>query len=294
MLNFKRFGRLIACVLVLCAAFSMLPRPVHALPGDLPVSGTTAGTTASFVHYSASYGATIIGCLENGTKLTVIGETRDFYRIDCYDMTGYIAKTQVEITEDGKYIVSCVSGSEETTILSRFSTQEGLQTKSEIRSFSQEYIGVPYVSGGTTPWGFDCSGFTQYVFNNLGFNIHRTVASQLQDGVIISKEDLVCGDLIFFQNTTGWGHFASHVGIYIGNGQMIHAGSRGIAVVSLEEAYYTYHYMCARRVVLTDVSSETVAPVVGANQNVNSSYWRESSQTEDSLGNSFSPGRFWG
>ena len=153
MLNFKRFGRLIACVLVLCAAFSMLPRPVHALPGDLPVSGTTAGTTASFVHYSASYGATIIGCLENGTKLTVIGETRDFYRIDCYDMTGYIAKTQVEITEDGKHIVSCIPGSEETTTLSRFTTQESLHTKSEIRSFSQQYIGVPYVSGGTTPLG---------------------------------------------------------------------------------------------------------------------------------------------
>ena len=233
MLNLKRFGRLIACALVLCAVVSMLPRPAHALNADLPVSGTpaAAGTTASFVHYSASYGATIIGCLENGTKLTVIGETRDFYRIDCYDMTGYIAKTQVALTDNGKCIVSCVSDSEETTTLSRFSTQEGLQTKSEIRSFSQEFIGVPYVSGGTTPWGFDCSGFTQYVFNNLGFNIHRTVASQLQDGVIISKDDLVCGDLIFFQNTTGWGHFASHVGIYIGNGQMIHSGSRGIAVV---------------------------------------------------------------
>ena len=76
MLNLKRFGRLIACALVLCAVVSMLPRPAHALNGDLPVSGTpaAAGTTASFVHYSASYGATIIGCLENGTKLTVIGE----------------------------------------------------------------------------------------------------------------------------------------------------------------------------------------------------------------------------
>lgn len=283
---------MIACVLLVCAVVSLLPRPAQALPSDLPLNGTEPadGTTASYVHYSASYGATIIGCLENGTKLTVIGETRDFYRIDCYDMAGYIAKTQVEVTEDGNHIVSCIAGSEETTTLSRFTTQEALSIKSQIRSFSMEYVGVPYVSGGTTPRGFDCSGFSQYVFNNLGFNIHRTVASQLQDGVVIGKDDLQCGDLIFFQNTTGWGHFASHVGIYIGNGEMIHAGSRGIAVVSLEQAYYTYHYMCARRVVLTDVSSETVVPIVGANQNVNSSYWRETSQTEDSLGNSFAPG----
>ena len=288
MLNFKRMGRLAACLLVVCVLVSSLPRPAAALPAEgviLPDTQTEAADhTASLVRYSASYSATVIGCLENGTKVTVLSSTNEFYRIDCYDMNGYIARSQVTQSEDGTYYVNCVEGSSETKVFDTYTAQDALNMKAEIRSFSTQYVGVPYVAGGTTPRGFDCSGFTQYVFNNLDFNIHRTVAAQLQDGVIIAKEDLQCGDLIFFQNTTGYGHFASHVGIYIGNGQMIHAGGRGIAIVSLEEAYYTYHYMCARRVVLSDLSSETVIPAVGINQNMNSSYWRESSQTEEGLG----------
>lgn len=294
MLRLKRAGRLTACLLLLCMVVSLIPRPVSALPASGLIADQSgqqqaepAGHTVSLVHYSAHYGSTVIGCLEDGTKVTVLGQTYEFYRIDCYDMTGYIAKTQIVQNEKGEYIVRCVSGSSETQTLAAHTAQDSLSLKGDIRTFSMNYIGVPYRSGGSTPRGFDCSGFTQYVFNNLGFNIQRTVAGQLQSGVIISKDDLQCGDLIFFQNTTGWGHFASHVGIYIGNGQMIHAGSGGIAVVSLEHAYYTYHYMCARRLVLSDIALETVTPAIGINQNINSSYWRETSQTETGLGNSF-------
>ncbi len=296
MLRLKRAGRLTACLLLLCMVVSLIPRPVSALPANkLPIDPSgqqpaePAGRTVSLVHYSAHYGSTIIGCLEDGTKVTVLGQTYEFYRIDCFDMKGYIAKTQVAQNEKGEYIVRCVSGSSETQTLATHTAEASLSLKGDIRTFSMKYIGVPYVTGGSSPRGFDCSGFTQYVFNNLGFSIQRTVATQLQSGVIISKDDLQCGDLIFFQNTTGWGHFASHVGIYIGNGQMIHAGSRGITVVSLELAYFTYHYMCARRLVLSDISQETVIPAIGINQNINSSYWRETSQTENGLGNSFAP-----
>lgn len=292
MLNIKRLGRLTACFLLLCLMVSLIPRPVSALPAarlpeiDTPQQTAPIGHTVSLVRYSAYYDATVIGCLEDGTKVNILGEYNEFYRIDCFDMNGYIAKSQIARNENGENYVNCSADSSETSVLSSHSAQEVLSVKGDIRSLAMEYIGVPYVSGGTTPRGFDCSGFTQYVFNNLGFQIHRTVAAQLQDGVIISRDDLQCGDLIFFQNTTGYGHFASHVGIYIGNGQLIHAGSRGIAVVSLEEAYYTYHYMCARRIVLSDLTENAVVPAVGINQNINSSYWRESSQT-DGLGTFF-------
>ena len=296
MLKLKRAGRLTACLLLLCMVVSLIPRPVSALPATntpADLSGqqqaAPAGRTVSLVHYSAHYGSTVIGCLEDGTKVTIVGQTYEFYRIDCYDMKGYIAKSQVVQNEKGENVVRCVAGSGETQTLASHTAEAALSLKSDIRSFSMNYIGVPYRSGGTTPRGFDCSGFTQYVFNNLGFSIERTVAGQLQSGVIISKDDLQCGDLIFFQNTTGWGHFASHVGIYIGNGQMIHAGSGGIAFVSLEHAYFTYHYMCARRLVLSDISAESILPAIGINQNINSSYWRETSQTDVSLGNYFAP-----
>ncbi len=295
MLDFKR---IVAAILLLCAMVTFAPKQAFALPADDPAATAPSAEestaapeqTASFVRYSAHFGSTVIGCLENGTTVTVLGTYGNFYRIDCYDMTGYIAISQVAQRDNEEYYVNCVAGSSETKILNTFSPQEALSLKGQVRAFSLNYQGVPYVSGGTSPRGFDCSGLTQYVFNNLGFSISRTVAAQLQDGVIIGKNDLQCGDLVFFQNTTGWGHFASHVGIYIGNGQMIHSGSGGVAVVNLEHAYYEYHFMCARRVILSDLSAQTVIPAVGINQNINSSYWRETSQTEPGLGNSFAQG----
>lgn len=291
MLGFKR---IIAGILLISAMVTLVPSQVFALPDDETVISTpsveepaAAPHTASYVRYSNHFGSTVIGCLENGTKINVLGTYGNFFRIDCYDMTGYIAISQVEQKEDGKYYVNCKEGSSETKIQKTFSAQEALSLKGLVRSFSMQFQGVPYVSAGASPYGFDCCGFTQYVYNSLGFSINRSVAAQLQDGVIVNKDDLQCGDLIFFQNTTGWGHFASHVGIYIGNGQMIHSGSGGVAVVNLEHAYYEYHYMCVRRVILSELPAETVIPAVGINQNINSSYWRETSQTIPGLGNSF-------
>ena len=291
MKNCKRLGRLIVYSLLLCALVTLLPRPVSAVApvqasAHQRVEATGTGHTVSFVRYSANRDSLIIGCLENDTKLTVLNATQEYYYIDCYDLKGYIAKSQVMQKADGGYYVNCVAGSSETSSLPSYSTQDGLSLRGSIREVAMQYIGVPYVMGGTTPYGFDCSGFTQYVFRKLGIELDRTVAAQLKSGIVIDKEDLQCGDLIFFQNTTGWGRFASHIGIYIGNGQLIHAGSRGIAVVPLDAAYYTYHFMCARRVILSDIATEPATPTLGIHQNFISSYWRESSQTPPS-GNFF-------
>ncbi len=295
----KKFHRIIAVLLLLCAAVTLVPQKAYALPADASVFTAPAEETASpasasqrlgcLVRYGAGYGYLVIGCLENGAKLTVQGTYGEFYRIDCYDMTGYIAISQVEQHDDGEYYVNCVADSSETKLLQSFAPQEALSLKGQIRELALTLQGVPYVTGGTGIWGFDCCGFTQYVYNNTGFDISRTVAAQLEDGMIISKDDLQCGDLIFFSNTTGWGHFASHVGLYIGNGQMIHSGEGGVAVVDFNHAYYQTHYLCARRVILSDVTTQTVLPGIGINQNINSSYWRENSQTDPGLGNSFAP-----
>ena len=286
----KRIVRLTAWLLALCLCIM----PVHARNTDEPTKAVetvetfteTSNGLASLVRRSPYYTSVAIGCLEDGTKLTVTGSTQAFYRISCYEMTGYIAKSQVAQGADGEYYVNCAEDSSESKFLSAYTARDALSVKSLVRSVSMQYTGVPYVSGGTTPRGFDCSGFTQYVFAKLGIELNRPVASQLENGVIIAKEDLQCGDLVFFQNTTGWGHFASHVGIYIGNGQMIHAGNNGVAVVNFEDAYYTNHFMCARRVILTDLPQEEFTPAFGISGNINSSYWRESSQTETS-GNFF-------
>ena len=115
-----------------------------------------------------------------------------------------------------------------------------------IISTSMDYLGVPYVFGGTSPYGFDCSGYVQYVFAKAGISLPRTADVQYEVGTPISTAELVPGDLVFFETYT---YGASHVGIYVGDGNFIHASSsRGVTVSSLSQAYYSSHYIGARRI----------------------------------------------
>lgn len=115
-----------------------------------------------------------------------------------------------------------------------------------IISSAMDYMGVPYVFGGTTPYGFDCSGYVQYVFANAGVSLPRTADVQYEEGTPISTAELVPGDLVFFTTYT---YGASHVGIYVGDSNFIHASSsRGVTISSLNESYYSTHYIGARRI----------------------------------------------
>lgn len=115
-----------------------------------------------------------------------------------------------------------------------------------IISSAMDYMGVPYVFGGTSPYGFDCSGYVQYVFANAGVSLPRTADVQYEEGTPISTSELVAGDLVFFSTYT---YGASHVGIYLGDNQFIHASSsRGVTISSLGEAYYSSRYIGARRI----------------------------------------------
>ena len=115
----------------------------------------------------------------------------------------------------------------------------------QLISTSMQYIGVPYVFGGTSPYGFDCSGFVQYVFAKVGVSLPRTADVQFEVGTPVSTTDLRPGDAVFFETYT---YGASHVGIYIGDGNFIHASSsRGVTISSLGSAYYSSHYLGARR-----------------------------------------------
>ncbi|MBR6012667.1 MAG: C40 family peptidase [Selenomonadaceae bacterium] len=115
-----------------------------------------------------------------------------------------------------------------------------------IISTSMQYMGVPYVFGGTSPiYGFDCSGYVQYVFAQAGISLPRTADAQFEVGTPISTTDLLPGDAVFFTTYT---YGASHVGIYIGDGNFIHASSsRGVTISSLSSSYYSTHYIGARR-----------------------------------------------
>jgi cell wall-associated NlpC family hydrolase len=133
---------------------------------------------------------------------------------------------------------------EETTIDDKVS--RGVISKgNEVVNYAYKFLGKPYVYGATGPNSFDCSGLTQYVYNRFGVNLSRTTYTQVNQGIKVDRSNLRAGDLVFF-NTEG---SISHVGIYIGNGEFIHAPRTGkpVMVSSLADGYYSNKYATARR-----------------------------------------------
>jgi len=117
-------------------------------------------------------------------------------------------------------------------------------------------IGIDYDYGGTTTSGFDCSGFTSYVFKKLGVSLPHSSKAQYQMGDKVEKKDLRPGDLVFF-NTDGSG--VSHVGIYVGDNKFAHSASKGVTISDLDEAYYAKRYLGARRVMDSDTYEKAMA-----------------------------------
>lgn len=120
-------------------------------------------------------------------------------------------------------------------------------TGQAIVSTAKQFMGVPYVFGGTTPSGFDCSGLVQYVFKLNGLSIPRLADEQYNLGREAKRSQLVAGDLVFFTTYTAG---VSHCGIYVGNGNFLHASSsRGVRIDSLDNEYWKPRFVGARKVV---------------------------------------------
>ena len=133
-----------------------------------------------------------------------------------------------------------------------FTQKEGIQKVQgkEIVSRAAKYKGVPYVFGGTTPKGFDCSGYVQYVFKDCKASLPRLADEQALRGVFVTQRQLRPGDLVFF---TTYLPGASHVGIYAGSGQFWSASSsKGVILSSLKDEYWKTRYYGARRVLVTN------------------------------------------
>lgn len=149
-------------------------------------------------------------------------------------------------TEDGflsSQYIDIVSPEEAATLRA---TSSSNAYGSSVVDYAMQFLGCRYVYGGTSTSGFDCSGFTQYVYKNFGVSLNRSSGAQYSNGVSVSRSELQPGDLLFFN---GYSSSITHVGLYIGNNQMIHAStpSTGVIISDLS-GYYTNTYVGARRV----------------------------------------------
>ena len=126
------------------------------------------------------------------------------------------------------------------TLLSRSEAEAIIRT-------AKKFMGVPYVFGGTTPSGFDCSGFIQYAFRENGINIPRLADEQYKLGKAVKTKELTAGDLVFF---TTYEAGASHCGIYLGEGQFLHVSSSyGVRIDYLDNTYWAPRFYGAKKIV---------------------------------------------
>lgn len=186
------------------------------------------------VRTQGSLSGSVIARLNWNDTVTVLDKENGWYKIKLSDgREGWVF---------GEYL--SVRSSSNT---SRGEVDRSLVDK--LIDFAKSFVGTPYVYGGATPKGFDCSGFVQYVFKNYGFDLPRTANEQATVGEKVSYDSLVRGDLVFF--TTLGSSVINHVGIYIGNGEFINSSSgRGKVIISpLDEGYYKEHYVTARRII---------------------------------------------
>ena len=190
----------------------------------------------------------------SGEKAYIIGFNNQWYKVIYRDDIGYIRSDYLDLTEipyenrgSGKNPLFFVDGKSTGITPSAFALKGSASTRQTVVANAKQLLGVPYLWGGTTPGGFDCSGFVQYVLKQSGISLPRTTTEQVTVGKGITKSDLQPGDLVFLQNTYRAG--VSHVGIYIGDGKMIHASSsKGVTISDLSTSYYTQHYHSSRRI----------------------------------------------
>lgn len=226
---------------------STVPTPV------VQFTGIGTITTASLnVRKTAAIGSNVIGSINSNKKVNIFGMQGGYYKISYYGQWGYIDKLYVTVVKTplnkSQYIING----------QQYNAQKSINY---LMTYSSSFLGTPYLWGGTTPaklsttgkyicGGFDCSGFIQYIYKNIGVNLPRTTMDQIDKGASVNINSLQKGDLIFFMTNSAVPYEASHVGIYIGNNKFMQAPKTGDVVkISELTGYYKDKFIIGKRIV---------------------------------------------
>ena len=169
-------------------------------------TGTVTATSLN-VRTEPSTQAEVLGLLPYGSSVEIHEHIGSWYKIDFMEQVAYIFGDYVAISE-------------------KKAQEETEADRTELTEIAKLYLGTPYVYGGSSPEGFDCSGFVKYVYGKMGIELPRTSNSQAKIGTYVNPDELQPGDIVCF----GYGSYIGHVGIYVGDGQFIHAPRRGTNV----------------------------------------------------------------
>ena len=222
-----------------------------------------------YVNYSSIYvrkgpstDEEIVDSLILNNEVTVIAEVEDWYKVKIGDTIGYIAKRLLSNTEQqdtSRGAEERIEETNETPNQENTNNQEEVEQNTnsntsrgqEIVNYAKQYLGCRYVYGGSGPSTFDCSGFTMYVYEHFGISLSHSAIAQSKNGTYVSKQDLQPGDLVFFKDYETMDGIG-HCGIYIGDGNFIHASSGTgycVKISTLLSGSYYNRYETARRLI---------------------------------------------
>ena len=223
---------------------------------ETPIKTQYVNSTTVNVRQEANTSSTIVTTVALNTEVQVYSEENGWSRVKINNVEGYISTSLLsdskQETSRGQSTSRRTSSTKTTTntasqkATTETTTVPSSSNGSSIVATAKKYLGYKYTYGGSSPsTGFDCSGFTSYVFKQHGISLNRTAAGQYSNGVAISRANLQPGDLVMFGKSG-----INHVAIYIGGGQIIHAStpSTGVRIDSLSTGYYNNNYVGARRV----------------------------------------------
>ncbi len=196
---------------------------------DLTAQGWVDGSDVR-MRAAAGTDSEIVRVTTSGESVEILGVDGEWYKVSAGGKTGYIRGDYVSFTEPDPSQAPAAGSIGE-----------------QIVAFAEQFLGTPYVWAGSSPSGFDCSGFVSYVFKNFGYTVNRTAASMYTNGVAVDKSELQIGDAVFFASSS---ESIGHVGIYIGDGEFIHSssGCGYVTISGLDESYYSRMYVGARRI----------------------------------------------